>query len=344
MRGNKQHTAYHLVHRLKRLYQLVRMRVRGRNLLAIKYLLAFLPIAWILLRIDFGRLRHALATTESWVIPVMVLLAILLMFLQGFKWWVLLRAFIPHLSLSEVLSCHFKGIYYSMFLPTSAAQDIVRTVLLSRNNDYGIAWGATWLTRISGLIIMLLLSLYGVISIDAASAPPGMTAIVLTSAVGVVLMTVMSFSKRFTRLFRSVFVKISPVKVISAVEHIRDGIYRYRHKRACLLTVILITIATQVLFVVNAIFIIRGITGRFYIAECFMYIPLIEIICLSVPLTPNGIGIRDALSALMFHRIGLPAEQLGTYVLLGLGVVVLKSVGGVPLLYEWVAGTKKRSC
>ena len=329
MRSDRQQRADHLKHRLKRLFQVIRMKARGRNLLVIKYLLAFLPIAWILLRIDFRKFGHALATTESWVIPVMALLAILLMFLQGFKWWVLLRAFIPHLSLPEVLSCHFKGIYFSMFLPTSAAQDIVRTVLLSRNNDFGIAWGATWLARISGLVVMLMLSLWGVVSIDAASAPPGMRSVVLVSAGCVILMTAMSFSKRLTRRFRNAFANIFPAKVISAVEHIRDGVYHYRNKRACLLMVILITVVTQVLFVANAIFIMRGITGRFYIAECFMYIPLIEIICLSLPLTPNGMGVREALSALMFHQIGLPAEQLGTYVLLGLSALLLKSVGGV---------------
>jgi glycosyltransferase 2 family protein len=325
---------------LKMSYNRIRQLMQGKYAIYFKYILAIIPFVWIVQRIDFNKLITAFRSTELWVIPSMTIFALLLMFLQGIKWWMLLRAFIPHLPLSEVLSCHFKGIYYSMFLPTSAAQDVVRSALLSRNNDYGVSWGSTWLARISGLTVMLLLSLYGVITIDPAHAPKGMTAIVGGAWGALLIVGFMSFSKRLTRVFNILLSKVMPKKIIETIEHIREGVYRYRHKGRCLLSVMMITVVIQVLFVLNAIFIIRGVTGKFYVNECFMYIPLIEIICLSLPLTPNGIGIRDGLSALMFHQIGLSIEQLGTYVLISLGTVVLKIVGGVPIVYDAITGKR----
>ena len=308
-----------------------------------KYVLAAVPIVWIFHIIDLDKLGSSLRSTEVWTVPVMAVLIVLLMVLQGVKWWMLLRAFLPHLSIAEVLSCHFKGIYYSIFLPTSAAQDVVRTVLLARSSDYGIVWGATWLARISGLMVMLALSVYGMFTIDAASGPPGTGVLLALSGAVIGGMGIISFSKRFTRGLRMTGAKLLPRKVMATIEHVREGIYRYRDKRSCLVQVLLVTVIAQSLMVLNAVFLIRGITGRFYFAECFTYIPLIEIVCLSVPLTPNGIGVRDALSALMFHKIGLPSEQLGTYVILGFASIVLKVVGGVPVLFESIAALRKKS-
>jgi uncharacterized protein (TIRG00374 family) len=264
------------------------------------------------------------------------------MFLQGIRWWVLLRAFLPELAIAEVLSCHFRGIYYGIFLPTSAAQDVVRSVLLSRTADFGVAWGATWLTRITGLVMMMLLSMGGLLFIDRDSSPTGLAAAMFASGVLILILGIMSFSKRSTRFLRMLSRRLLPGKIVDTMEHIREGVYRYRDKRGSLAVTMALTLVTQVLFVVNAILMIRGITGRWFIAECFIYIPLIEIVCLSVPLTPNGIGIRDGLSALMFHQMGLPPEQLGTYILLGLATILLKLTGGVPVLYDSLAALKRR--
>lgn len=310
-----------------------------------RYVLAIIPLAWIFHLIDFHRLRGALESTALWTIPAMIFMAVMLMFLQGIRWWVLLRAFLPKLSVAEVLSCHFKGIYYSIFLPTSAAQDVVRSVLLSRTADYGVAWGATWLTRITGLAVMMLLSICGIAFVERGVAPPGMAAAMFASGGLIVILGVLSFSKRSTRIFRGLSKKLLPVKATETIEHIREGVYRYRDKHAGLALTLVLTTVTQILFVVNASLMVKGITGTAHLVECFIYIPLIEIICLSVPLTPNGIGIRDALSAFMFHRMGLPAEALATYVLLGLGTILIKIVGGVPVLYDALVafGGKRKS-
>ncbi|MBN1761326.1 MAG: flippase-like domain-containing protein [Chitinispirillaceae bacterium] len=308
-----------------------------------KLLLAALPIIWIFHYINIEKLGHSLQTTAWWTLPVMMLCILSLMFLQGIKWWMLLHAFLPDLSIAEVLSCHFKGIYYSIFLPTSAAQDVVRTVLLARNSDYGIVWGATWLARISGLVVLLGLSLYGIITVQPAMRPPGTTLLFIVSGGGILLLSAVTFSKLLTRRIRIIVSKILPRKVVATVEHIREGVYHYRNRRGCLLQVLLVTIVSQGIVVMNAVFLMKGITGKWYIAECFAYIPLIEIICLSVPLTPNGIGVRDALTALMFHAIGLPAEQLGTYILLGFASIVMKVVGGVPVLFYWITSLTGRN-
>lgn len=79
---------------------------------------------------------------------------------------------------------------------------------------------------------------------------------------------------------------------------------------------------------------IKGITGSFFPKECFAYIPLIEIISMAQPLTPNGMGVREALSAMMFKHLELSSEQLGVYILICNLIILMKLVGAIPILCE----------
>ena len=76
------------------------------------------------------------------------------MVIQGIRWWVLLKAFVPKLRMGEALLYHFRGAFYSIVLPSGAAQDILRAAMISRNIDYAIAWGATWLCKILGILVL----------------------------------------------------------------------------------------------------------------------------------------------------------------------------------------------
>jgi len=95
--------------------------------------------------------------------------------------------------------------------------------------------------------------------------------------------------------------------------------------------VLSISFLIQLVMVLNSVGLILGITNRMCFWECLAFIPLIEIASMSVPLTPNGIGIREALTALMFKYIGLSNEQLGVYIFIALSANLFRLVGLVPI-------------
>ena len=123
----------------------------------ISIVLAVVPLVWIFLRLDFNVLFQYIPMVAWWTIPVLCFLIFLSTFLQGFRWWILLRAMTPDVPFLRVLSYHFIGVFYSVVLPTSASADIVRTVLLAKKIDYSVAWGATFLCRIIGFFVLVVL-------------------------------------------------------------------------------------------------------------------------------------------------------------------------------------------
>jgi glycosyltransferase 2 family protein len=298
----------------------------------LKYLFALLPLVIIFKSMHVREMVDVAANTRWWTIPFLVVAVLFSMFLQGVRWWMLLRAFIMDIPFWKVIGCHFAGLFYSIVLPTSAAGDFVRAALIAKENDYAVVWGSSWISRIWGVLALCVLSVYGLASIDVHRLPHGffISMVSIIALFGVLLY--LSFSKKMTKRIRPIASRMLPQALSKIVENIRQGIYLYRNKKRVLVSVFLMTLIVQIMIVGTASILIAGITGKFFLVECMAYVPIVEILTMSLPITPNGLGIREALITLMFAHIGLSKEQAGVYILLGFMAIALKLSGAVPVL------------
>jgi uncharacterized protein (TIRG00374 family) len=309
----------------------------------LKYIFAIIPIVWIFWTINFHEMFRVFHSIAWWTIPSMVAGILLSMLLQGLRWWMLLRAFIPHIKFSRVINVHFIGIFYSIILPTNAAHEVVRAVLLSKENDYGITWGSTVVSRILGLLALAILSLFGIFLISKGVLPRGFYVSVLSIFIFLAIVFYLSFSKKITSPVRSISTKILPAKLQKIIEDIRQGIYMYRNKKKELFSVFLLTVFIQILLVGITSLLIAGITGKYFLPECFAYIPLIEIVSISIPLTPSGLGVREFLTKMMFNHIGISNEQLGVYIVICFMAILLKLVGAIPVLGGFLKNAQNKN-
>ena len=310
---------------------------RNRLRKSVAVVLTVAPLVWIFSQVSITQLQETMQNIAWWVFAVIIISSSLAFLLQALRWAFLLRAFDSGLEFRRIIDIHFRSVYYSMVLPTSAAQDIVRTFLISRQTHYSISWGAAWICRLIGLVILLLLSLYGFYAISSSSSVfssivPVFILAVFLVGIGVVL----SFSKSLTTPARLVMQKWIPAKFFDTILNVRDGIYKFRHKKGAVLISALIALCLYSLVVITPSMILKGITGRYYFFECLAFIPLIEVITMVAPLTPNGVGIREGLNALMLGYIGLTEEQIGLYVTFLIFSAFLKIIGGIPVLYRYI--------
>jgi uncharacterized protein (TIRG00374 family) len=277
-----------------------------------------------------------------WTVPLLVIVITSCMFLQGYRWWLLIRPFAKTVSLATTLYAHFTGLFYSIVLPTSAAGNVVRALSLSKSIDYSISWSSSWISGILGMLSMACLSLYGLISMDKTMLPKGFLPSFLSAILILFLVFFITFSKRLTRPVRPFLIKLFPKRLDEILSNIREGIYRYRGHLTTITTGFFLSLAIQFIITIGSCFYIAGISGKLFISEGLAFLPIIEMLCISIPLTPNGIGIREALLALMFRRLGLSNEQLAVYVVLGFLVMSLRLLGGIPLLHRAVSSAYSR--
>jgi len=303
-------------------------------LFILRAVLVIAPIAWIYARTDAGSIVMTLADAS---VPAIVCSAALLIFtmaLQGVKWWVLICRFVPDLRVGRAVSVHFESNFYSILLPSALAQDVVKSVMLSKDHDPAVVWASSWLGRLIGFLALLSYSLIGMAILGDAVLPHGFRAAFFVAAGIIALLCVLSFSKRFTRPLGVFAERIVGHKALAAVKKLRDGIYAFRHERATLFQTFLISASIQLLLVFNASLLIYAVSGRFFFAECLAFVPLVEIMAISLPLTPGGLGIREALMALLFTRLGFSEGQTASYVTISLALTMTKLVGGIPVIWK----------
>lgn len=297
---------------------------------------------FIFRNVKIDDVTEAVKHVSTWTIPFLFSAVLASMFLQGVRWWILVRAFTDDFTLSQALSVHFKSIFYSLFLPNSTVAEVVRSVAAVKHIGPVASWSATWINKIAGIITAYFLSMYGLMQL-AGKGIPAQTAYVVYGMFAIMLLLVLvSFSKKLSRPIGKLAERIIPRKLVLPLQNIRQGIYQFKNHKKRLAASIVITLLVQVLLVIITAVTIMGVTGHLLVKECFAFIPLIEMVSMAQPLTPNGIGVRDALIALMFTHLGLTKEQLAVYLIIANLSILVKLVGVVPVAAEAFVNCQKQ--
>lgn len=320
---------YTMIYRYKKLaFHLLRIAV------------LIIPFIWIFKQIEISELLPAIKKVEWWTIPVFLTANLIVTFLQGTRWWVLLHAFSKKLSFLRSMSYHFSSHFYSLVLPNGSAQEVVRTLFVTKETGSIISWSAAWICKITTTIISFIVSFSGLLIISKSGLPDFVTQILILLFILITFLVTISFTKRFTRPVGRLMHSYKHNKIIHWLGNLKEGIYQYRTKIKELSLVLVLTSLMQFFLLAGIIFVIFGITDAKYIAECMAFIPLIELVSMIQPFTPNGIGVRETLVALMFKHIGLSNEELGIYIIISNLSIFIKLIGAVPILYGFV---KKKS-
>jgi len=307
------------------------------TLLLLRIALVVAPLVWIYSRTDADALKGILSSVSVPLLLVIAALTFTVIVLQGVKWWVLIRRFAPELKLGRAVSVHLESTFYAIELPSAAAQDVVKSVILSKNHAPSVVWAASWLGRLIGLFAMLIYSVFGVLYLKSDILPAGFRVSLITAIAAIAVLSAASFSKRVTRPLRSAAAKLLSKNIMAKIEKLRDGIYAFRYERGTLALAFLLSFVIHFLIFFNVSLSVYAVSGSLYLIECFAFVPLVEIMAISLPLTPGGVGVREALMALLFTRLGFGGGQTASYVTISLLMSMVRVFGGIPLLYKAVA-------
>ncbi|GBU22779.1 hypothetical protein R80B4_02691 [Fibrobacteres bacterium R8-0-B4] len=308
--------------------------VKKTALFILRAALVIAPIAWIYARADAGSIAMTLASASVPAILCAAALTIVGIVLQGVKWWILIRRFVPNLGAGVAVSVHLESLFYSFVLPSALAQDVVKSVMLSKDHDPAVVWASSWLGRLIGFLALLSYSMVGVALLGDDALPPKFRVTLFAAAGVTVLLCALSFSKRFTRPMGAVAAKVVGAKILTAAQKLRGGIYAFRHERATLALTFAVSAVIQFVAILAISVTVYAVSGRYCFLECLAFVPLVEIIAVSLPLTPGGVGIREALMALLFTRLGFSEGQTASYVTVSLLMSMTRLVGGIPVLWK----------
>ena len=279
--------------------------------------------------IDAREISSTLKAAQFGIAGACVLLYMTGQAISTLKWRILLAPVDLSTPYLRLLGFYFTGMFFNLFLPTIVGGDAVKALLLARETGAPArATMSVFMERNTGLCALLLIAL-----VAAYLAPPvrlyGVSLVTLTwlLAAGYAAANIVLFSPQAYRIADGLIAR-SPLKSMRArAASLYEAAIPYTRAMGVLISSILLSIVFQFVVIGVVFLTARALSLSIPLTAAAVFVPLVSLAGM-VPVSVNGLGVREALYILLFGRIGIPAELAVSLALLYFAVTVIASLPG----------------
>jgi uncharacterized protein (TIRG00374 family) len=257
------------------------------------------------------------------------------------RWRAILENFDIRTPLGKLTQICLIGYFFNMFLPSAIGGDFFRAYYLAKREDRGMSTTltSTLVDRISGLSALLVIGCVSVliypIRIRGQSLFPLLVLLMAAFVAGIVTL----FHPGSHRLMGKLLHRFGLSRLEERFELVYRGLTQLRGNVRTILVVVVASLAVQFAVIVSmwlaALSI--GIAAPFHLF--LIFIPLVNL-SVALPLTINGMGLREAVYYLLFSQVGVPVETAVTLSILNLVIMSMTAFSGgvVYSMYKKDAG------
>lgn len=273
-------------------------------------------IIWLFSRFDLQGVWHAFEKLpiSLWFAAVGILL--LAQVLSSARWWILSMALEFKGAWGKYLGYYFVGMFFNLFLPTGVGGDFFKIHFLSRGIGRKIAAALTVLgDRFFGLTAMVLMGAVFVLVQPGLLPKPFVNGMVITGGVIILSLVGMPF-----------ILKILMGMDFSILKGIPVSVTRW-HQPNTLLPILVLSFCLQAMGMGAVALMGNGMGIDVPAAFYFAILPIVNIMTM-IPITFNGIGIREGTLVYLLGLRGIEPEPALALGLLFFSIQVATSLLG----------------
>lgn len=302
-----------------------------------KLVITVVLIGFLLSRLSLDEITAAMNKHHwGWLLAALVMYGVSA-FGGALQWaWILRTAGIAA-PVREVRRLYFIGLFFNNFLPANIGGDAYKVVDLGRQEGKPLAvFGATLLDRLLGLTALTVVAVLVLAGAVAAHIPLPRSALLLLPVL-VLLAAVLAslLSQRIGGRLPDLVAKVGLPGLAERVRRVTDEFTLYRPRVRWLNLMLAFSMGVQLLRVVTHLLVARGLgfdLGGEQMVQLLVLIPMLAI-SLTLPVTINGIGLRESVSANLLVWAGLAAPQAVAMEVAAYLVQVVFSLQGGVLLW-----------
>lgn len=318
-------------------------KVRG----FLQILLSVILLVWLIGRAGLDKVLGTLSGINwVWYIPAF-LLFLLNIVIRAYRWYTLLHSLNERPSFRHLTYLYFIGFFANNFIPSGFGGDFVKIVSLRRTFGRGAeALSSVVMERITGLlgsatIALIALAWNSLEHVTGVELPLALWIFIALLSVGTpVLFLIVRLNRPLDFLVKR-FPKIQRIPQYDRLEQLVDTVHRY--PLPVLLNSLLISLPFTLSLIVVQYFIAKALSVDLPLSVFALFVPIIAILNL-IPLTFNGLGVREGVYQFLFVPIGVStasaiAMSLAFYFLrFGAGLV-----GGLMYAFQSISDTLRSS-
>ncbi len=290
-------------------------------LIIFKLLVSSALIGWLVYQNGWENVLNSLLLVPWQVFIGATLLYCIAQIVSSLRWHWICQSLTIKASFFQLLKLYFLGMYFNLFLPTGVGGDVVKSLQLAKQSQQPLSAAYSIVfDRISGLIALVWLALAAawLVETQIAWLRPGLLTAGLASLAGVLLLP--AVLKFFAGWFPVLVPYLHPINTLYQ--------NNYRCLGLLLLAVIIQAIGIGIVYLL-------GISLHINLPIEYFAISwgLINVATL-LPVSINGIGVRETGFVLLFGQFGVSSELAFSLGLLTFLVALCASLLGVlPFVY-----------
>ncbi len=304
---------------------------KKRLFFILKCVVSLSIIAWFLTqKTSLSAIIHEIDSAALFWLAAAFSLHALGLLISAVRWQILIKAHGDSVPLGFLTGSYLVGMFFNMFLPTRIGGDFVRIWDGSKYSRSLVKSSAIVVVeRLTGIIVLFFFAFAAsLLRLEAARKIPIIWIALVLGALG--LFAVIAFLHPLVgRLLEKIPKKGFTVRFKEKILSFRETILHYRARKKEFFQALLLAFFLQVNVVVYYFFIGRAVHLNIPFLDYFIFIPIVHLILL-IPVTINGLGLRELSFSRIFSYYGYPAASAVSFAWIDLGfMIIVGLVGGV---------------
>jgi uncharacterized protein (TIRG00374 family) len=264
----------------------------------------------------------------EWIVAAFLLL-VTSNLLGSVQWNRLLRAADIHLPFWKVFAYYHVGLFFNNFLPANVGGDFARIMDASRGGSRASAFSTVLLDRMIGTIALGGLAVVTTLpAIDHFHLAAVYAGVLLFFCAAVTMLWAI-FHPAVLEAIERLLSRIGLGRLKPALDQLSDRLAVFRGRRRMFMELFAIATGVQVMRIGVHVLVARALGLHVATAYFFLFVPLLAVI-VSLPISLNGIGVREGAGILLFRLVGLDRGsafllQFTTYLV----AVAVSLIGGI---------------
>lgn len=298
--------------------------------IALRLIITCLLLYLVLRRIDFDNIFNLLKNANMGFLWAAFCGYIVVYSLCALRWHWLLYEHNIKISYARTLAYYLIGFFYNNFLPTVIGGGVVRAFYAGRNGKNHEAFSSMLVEIIIGgwtlIFYTLVVSVLWDSSLMNRNIILSMFAVFIVVSIGLYLF----FEPKFMQKFRILIDKVRIFNLGDRLKNLYNAMCIYKDKKFSIVRVIAASFLLQIIIGVINLFIGLALGFKLPVMSYMTYPAIIGIIT-TIPITINGLGVREWGYKFFFsHLSGLTLEQAVILSLLFWFIGVISSlIGGI---------------
>jgi len=286
---------------------------------------------------DFHRFADTMRGVNAGLLAGALLMILCAHFISILRWRILMRRLMPVPALTRLCGIYWIGLFFNLTLPTTIGGDAVKVYYAGKpSGAYAESFAATFLDRDIGMFAMMIIAcgaaLFYSVSVPGVPVPLILWGVFILFVLG----NIAVFTPRLHRVLSAALRKPRLTKITAIAAKIDNiaGAFRIMGGHpAALCQSLGISFANQFMGCTGVWTIALSLDIRIQPFYFLVFVPIITLISM-IPVSLNGMGLREYSFMSLFGAIGVDSESCIALGLLYSLIIILSSLpGGVAYIF-----------